>query len=150
MHLFTIIQLMCLVILLIVKSTKASLAFPFFLLLMIPLRAQLTCLFSMRELRAVSNLLFINMTQCDKQNSDSVITVWKFSVVSSPFRRYVWNAFQTDFVCYDRVFINLSEVIYNWLKICICRSLNLQCALSLWEVLPNFYLLLVGGLWVEE
>lgn len=54
MHLFTLVQLMCLVVLWIVKSTKASLAFPFFLLLMIPVRAQLKCVFSNRELRAVS------------------------------------------------------------------------------------------------
>lgn len=53
MHLFTFIQLMCLVLLWIVKSTKASLAFPFFLLLMVPLRAQLKHIFSLRELRAL-------------------------------------------------------------------------------------------------
>lgn len=53
MHLFTLIQLMCLVILWIVKSSKASLVFPFFLVLMVPLRAQLTYIFSNRELRAL-------------------------------------------------------------------------------------------------
>ncbi|CAH1989916.1 unnamed protein product [Acanthoscelides obtectus] len=53
MHLFTFIQLICLVILWIVKSTKASLAFPFFLILMVPLRRQLTHIFSQRELRAL-------------------------------------------------------------------------------------------------
>lgn len=60
MHLFTFIQLMCLVVLWIVKSTRASLAFPFFLLLMVPLRAQMTHLFTPAELRAVSkNYCFI-------------------------------------------------------------------------------------------
>ncbi|XP_056642113.1 band 3 anion transport protein isoform X1 [Diorhabda sublineata] len=53
MHLFTMIQLVCLVILWIVKSTKASLAFPFFLILLVPLRSQLNRLFSQRELRAL-------------------------------------------------------------------------------------------------
>ncbi|XP_017773289.1 PREDICTED: band 3 anion transport protein isoform X2 [Nicrophorus vespilloides] len=53
MHLFTFIQLMCLVVLWVVKSTKASLAFPFFLLLMVPFRAQLKYLFSPIELRAL-------------------------------------------------------------------------------------------------
>ncbi|CAG9818590.1 unnamed protein product [Phaedon cochleariae] len=53
MHLFTLIQLICLVILWIVKSTKASLAFPFFLILMVPLRSQLPHFFSQRELRAL-------------------------------------------------------------------------------------------------
>ncbi|XP_065160163.1 band 3 anion transport protein isoform X3 [Atheta coriaria] len=53
MHLFTFVQLMCLVILWVVKSTKASLAFPFFLLLMIPLRGLLKHLFTPVELRAL-------------------------------------------------------------------------------------------------
>ncbi|XP_072385099.1 band 3 anion transport protein-like isoform X1 [Diabrotica undecimpunctata] len=53
MHLFTLIQLACLVVLWIVKSTRASLGFPFFLVLLVPLRAQLPRLFSQRELRAL-------------------------------------------------------------------------------------------------
>ncbi|CAG9857657.1 unnamed protein product [Phyllotreta striolata] len=53
MHLFTFIQLICLVVLWVIKSTKASLAFPFFLLLLVPLRSQLPKLFSQRELRAL-------------------------------------------------------------------------------------------------
>ncbi|KAF5296704.1 hypothetical protein FQA39_LY12404 [Lamprigera yunnana] len=53
MHLFTFIQLLCLVLLWAVKSTKASLVFPFFLLLMVPLRANLKYIFSARELRAL-------------------------------------------------------------------------------------------------
>ncbi|KYB28886.1 Anion exchange protein 3-like Protein [Tribolium castaneum] len=53
MHLFTFIQLMCLVVLWTVKSTEASLAFPFFLILMVPLRSYLTRIFSPRELRAL-------------------------------------------------------------------------------------------------
>lgn len=54
MHLYTLIQLLCLVVLWVVKSTQLSLAFPFFLLLMVPLRAQLSRIFSPIELRAVS------------------------------------------------------------------------------------------------
>ncbi|KAK5643033.1 hypothetical protein RI129_009200 [Pyrocoelia pectoralis] len=53
MHLFTFIQLLCLVLLWTVKSTKASLAFPFFLLLLVPLRSNLKYIFSPRELRAL-------------------------------------------------------------------------------------------------
>lgn len=53
MHLFTFIQLICLVVLWVVKSTKASLAFPFFLILMVPLRAHLKHFFSQKELRAL-------------------------------------------------------------------------------------------------
>nr|XP_023013416.1 band 3 anion transport protein-like isoform X1 [Leptinotarsa decemlineata] len=53
MHMFTFIQLICLIFLWIIKSTKASLAFPFFLILLVPLRSQLKYLFSQRELRAL-------------------------------------------------------------------------------------------------
>ncbi|CAH1099641.1 unnamed protein product, partial [Psylliodes chrysocephalus] len=53
MHMFTFVQLICLVILWIIKSTKASLAFPFFLILLVPLRGQLPKFFSQRELRAL-------------------------------------------------------------------------------------------------
>ncbi|CAG2066897.1 unnamed protein product, partial [Timema podura] len=55
MHLFTFVQIMCLAILWVVKSTRISLAFPFFLVLMIPLRAQLKHIFTPQELRVVSN-----------------------------------------------------------------------------------------------
>ncbi|XP_073975521.1 anion exchange protein Ae2 isoform X4 [Rhodnius prolixus] len=55
MHLFTFIQLLCLVLLWVVKSSDISLAFPFFLILMVPLRAQLRFLFSPAELRALDS-----------------------------------------------------------------------------------------------
>ncbi|XP_024084063.1 band 3 anion transport protein isoform X3 [Cimex lectularius] len=55
MHLFTLIQLLCLVVLWIVKSSGISLAFPFFLILMVPLRAQLRFIFSPSELRALDS-----------------------------------------------------------------------------------------------
>ncbi len=55
MHLFTIIQLGCVAILWVVKITPAALAFPFFLILLVPLRRHgLTRLFTEKELRAVS------------------------------------------------------------------------------------------------
>ncbi|KAL1517283.1 hypothetical protein ABEB36_001068 [Hypothenemus hampei] len=53
MHIFTCVQMMCLIMLWVVKSTKASLAFPFFLILMVPVRDQLKRIFSQRELRAL-------------------------------------------------------------------------------------------------
>nr|CAD7259334.1 unnamed protein product [Timema shepardi] len=53
MHLFTFVQIMCLAILWVVKSTRISLAFPFFLVLMIPLRAQLKHVFTPQELRVI-------------------------------------------------------------------------------------------------
>ncbi|XP_066250292.1 band 3 anion transport protein isoform X2 [Euwallacea similis] len=53
MHIFTFVQMMCLIMLWVVKSTKASLAFPFFLILMVPVRDQLKRIFSQRELRAL-------------------------------------------------------------------------------------------------
>uniref|UniRef100_A0A8D0VH02 Anion exchange protein n=1 Tax=Sus scrofa TaxID=9823 RepID=A0A8D0VH02_PIG len=54
MHLFTCIQLGCIALLWVVKSTSASLAFPFVLLLTVPLRrCLLPRLFQDRELQAV-------------------------------------------------------------------------------------------------
>ncbi|KAG8232819.1 hypothetical protein J437_LFUL014177 [Ladona fulva] len=55
MHLYTFIQLMCLVILWVVKSTQAALAFPFFLILMVPLRIHLKHCFSTSELHALDS-----------------------------------------------------------------------------------------------
>ncbi|XP_046734499.1 band 3 anion transport protein isoform X1 [Diprion similis] len=53
MHIFTLIQIFCLSVLWVVKSTAISLAFPFFLILMIPLRAQMKRYFTHAELRAL-------------------------------------------------------------------------------------------------
>ena len=55
MHIFTLVQILCLAILWIVKSTKAALALPFFLILMIPLRVQMSYFFSAAELRALDS-----------------------------------------------------------------------------------------------
>uniref|UniRef100_A0A6Q2X6Z7 Anion exchange protein n=1 Tax=Esox lucius TaxID=8010 RepID=A0A6Q2X6Z7_ESOLU len=54
MNMFTIIQLACIVLLWVVKSTVASLAFPFILIMTVPLRRLvLSRLFEERELQAV-------------------------------------------------------------------------------------------------
>ncbi|XP_076649182.1 anion exchange protein Ae2 isoform X6 [Halictus rubicundus] len=55
MHIFTLIQILCLTVLWIVKSTRAALALPFFLILMIPLRAQMSHFFTAAELRALDS-----------------------------------------------------------------------------------------------
>ncbi|XP_066497774.1 solute carrier family 4 member 1a (Diego blood group) [Hoplias malabaricus] len=54
MHLFTVIQLVCLAILWVVKSSRASLALPFILILTIPLRMLLTGrLFTVMEMQCL-------------------------------------------------------------------------------------------------
>lgn len=53
MNIYTLIQLLCLTILWVVKSTEAALAFPFVLLMMVPVRLQLKCCFTERELHAL-------------------------------------------------------------------------------------------------
>ncbi|XP_036336298.1 band 3 anion transport protein-like [Rhagoletis pomonella] len=53
MHLFTTIQLLCLTILWAVKSSKISLAFPFFLILMVPVRQRLVMIYSPQQLQAL-------------------------------------------------------------------------------------------------
>ena len=55
MHIFTLIQIICLAVLWIVKDSGAALALPFFLILMIPLRAQMTHFFTATELRALDS-----------------------------------------------------------------------------------------------
>lgn len=54
MHVFTLVQVFALVVLWTVKSSQFSLAFPFFLIMMVPLRQRLTMIFSPREMNAVS------------------------------------------------------------------------------------------------
>ncbi|XP_011183643.2 anion exchange protein 3 isoform X5 [Zeugodacus cucurbitae] len=53
MHLFTTIQLLCLTLLWAVKSSKISLAFPFFLILMVPIRQRLAMLYTPEQLQAL-------------------------------------------------------------------------------------------------
>ena len=54
MHLFTGLQLVCLAVLWIVKSSTLALAFPFFVVGLVPFRMTLKYLFNPRELDAVS------------------------------------------------------------------------------------------------
>lgn len=54
MHIFTSVQVLALAMLWAVKSSKFSLAFPFFLILMVPIRQQMEKLYTPLELRAVS------------------------------------------------------------------------------------------------
>lgn len=53
MHVFTLVQILALAMLWAVKSSKFSLAFPFFLVLMVPIRKQMERIFTPLELRAV-------------------------------------------------------------------------------------------------
>lgn len=54
MHLFTALQLLCLALLQVVISTAASLAFPFILILTVPLRmVVLTCIFTELEMKCL-------------------------------------------------------------------------------------------------
>lgn len=59
-HLFTTVQVLCLSTLWAVKSSKISLAFPFFLILMVPIRIKLAALYKPEEMKAVSNQSYFN------------------------------------------------------------------------------------------
>ena len=62
MHMYTVLQLVCLAVLWVVKSTQAALAFPFFLILMVPLRQKLmTRAFTAKELSHVGGLFCLNV-----------------------------------------------------------------------------------------
>lgn len=53
MHVFTLVQVLALAILWLVKSSSVSLAFPFVLILMVPLRQRMENFFTAREMDAV-------------------------------------------------------------------------------------------------
>ncbi|XP_075163574.1 anion exchange protein Ae2 isoform X2 [Haematobia irritans] len=53
MHMFTVIQVLCLAILWAVKSSKISLAFPFFLVMMVPIRMKLASMYKPHEIAAL-------------------------------------------------------------------------------------------------
>ena len=64
MHLFTALQLLCLAVLWAVMSTAASLAFPFILILTVPLRmVVLTRIFTEREMKYVRPALLPSLAQ---------------------------------------------------------------------------------------
>jgi cytochrome c-type biogenesis protein CcmE len=54
MHMFTIVQVISLAILWIINESSISLSFPFFLILMVPLRKSLEYFYTPSELEAVS------------------------------------------------------------------------------------------------
>ncbi|XP_072047602.1 band 3 anion transport protein-like [Amphiura filiformis] len=53
MHMFTLIQLACVAMLWSVKISPAALAFPFFLIILVPIRGQLKRIFTQEELAAI-------------------------------------------------------------------------------------------------
>lgn len=59
MHLFTGIQVCGLAILWVVATSKISLAFPFVLVVMVPLRQKMSLYYTAQELNAVSILFFV-------------------------------------------------------------------------------------------
>lgn len=61
MHLYTLVQVAGLVLLYAVKSSRFSLALPFFLVMMVPLRMALVFLFTPLQLRAVRYLSFSHL-----------------------------------------------------------------------------------------
>lgn len=83
MHVYTMVQVFALAVLWTVKSSSFSLAFPFFLIMMVPLRQQLTHFFNPREINAV---IFLppNIAQC--QCYDFI------NICFSPFVACSWTA----------------------------------------------------------
>lgn len=71
MHLYTLIQLAGICLLYAVKSSRFSLALPFFLVMMVPLRIALGYLFTPLQLRAVSltfsNKNYYNFFKCTQK-----------------------------------------------------------------------------------
>lgn len=69
MHLYTLLQIACLIILWAVKSSSLALAFPFVLLLMIPLRLQLKYIFTEKELQCLDGE-DVNLQSDDEDDPD--------------------------------------------------------------------------------
>lgn len=65
MHIYTGIQIFLLSVLWAVKSSKFSLAFPFFLIMMVPLRMKLSSFYTPQEMNAVkytyTYIFFLNL-----------------------------------------------------------------------------------------
>ncbi|XP_065359044.1 anion exchange protein 3 isoform X2 [Calliphora vicina] len=66
MHLFTFVQVLCLALLWAVKSSKISLAFPFFLIMMVPIRQRLAALYKPQEMQALDG----NEAKADEDEPD--------------------------------------------------------------------------------
>lgn len=58
MHIFTMSQIIALVVLWSVKSSQFSLAFPFVLIMMVPLRIRMASFFTKREINAVNKFKY--------------------------------------------------------------------------------------------
>ncbi|KAJ8019938.1 Anion exchange protein 2 [Holothuria leucospilota] len=67
MHFFTVLQLICLAILWVVKSSAAALAFPFFLVLLVPVRKLLPKIFSKQELDALDGTEAADQDEVDDE-----------------------------------------------------------------------------------
>ena len=76
MHIYTLVQLLGLGILWGVKETPAALVFPFFVILMVPLRLSLNYIriYTPAELEAVSNRFYIIYYSC-RQSRDYIFKV---------------------------------------------------------------------------
>ena len=70
MHLFTALQLACLAVLWIVKSSTLALAFPFFVVGMVPFRLTFKYFFNPRELDAVRIFIVPQFCSLLKTNFD--------------------------------------------------------------------------------
>lgn len=131
MHFFTLIQILCLIILWVVKSTQAALAFPFFLLLLVPLRLQiLPRFFSEKELKNVrqrSTSLWYN----------SNIVIHNVTFRTTPnffYDEFTWrvNLFMISyFICFNMNMYNIQGSQRQGYQIDVSRlhcKLNFHCS----------------------
>ncbi|PIK59363.1 putative band 3 anion transport protein isoform X1 [Apostichopus japonicus] len=71
MHFFTILQLICLAVLWVVKISAAALAFPFFLILLVPVRMVLPKIFKKQELDALDSSEAADLDQEDDEYQEA-------------------------------------------------------------------------------
>ncbi|CAI9613664.1 unnamed protein product [Staurois parvus] len=71
-HLFTLIQICCLIILWILKSTDAAIIFPLMLLALVGIRKAMECIFSLHDLSWLDDILPQKSVREEGQKSEEI------------------------------------------------------------------------------
>lgn len=100
MHVFTMVQVAALVVLWAVKSSEFSLAFPFFLIMMVPLRQLMSMFFNSREINAVI-YIYLFVLQIVKS---------AFKIIQSIFNKIFFFPFTCLLFSSSAVFFSIRDV----------------------------------------
>lgn len=113
MHVYTLVQVLALVVLWAVKSSQFSLAFPFFLIMMVPLRQRLSMFFNPREMNAV-NVIFLDFFFLNYINLICSIFFFLSILFSSPLH------------VFSGLFNSWMAKIHRWIQVTSLISMSNQ------------------------